>query len=168
MDDWDLKDELPNTDFEYHKADLSDSSWTELVAGKVMQVVSALEVLEHMIDTVKFVNDCSKITAHGGYLAITTPNINSLRNRIMVPLGKYPAGMEYTNVIHHVRLFNVNAVTELLEHCGYAVLAVSGVSFLPERYLKYDFIEKISKLLARLMPSLCNNLIIIARKSDAA
>ena len=66
------------------------------------QFISALEVLEHMVDTDAFLKDCNEHLQSNGYLVLSTPNINSLRNRLTVPLGKYPAGLEYRNVIHHV------------------------------------------------------------------
>jgi len=166
MDDWDLKKDMPFTEFDYYKADLADSSWTNLIGTESVNVISALEVIEHMIDTEKFLADCRGRLSGKGFLILSTPNINCLRNRLLVPLGKYPAYMEYTNIIHHVRLFNVSVLKDLLQKNGYEVKKVSAVSFLPETLLKYSFFEKISKALARMLPGLCGNLIVIARKTD--
>lgn len=166
IDDWDLKSELPFTDCEYHKADLSDSNWTNLIEEGSIDVISALEVIEHMIDTVKFVNDCRTRLVDNGYLVLSTPNINSLRNRLLVPLGKYPAYLEYRNIIHHVRLFNVKKIVDLLEQNGYRVKKVCGVSFLPEKLLRYELCEKISKWLSKQLPSLCGQIIVIAQKAN--
>ena len=166
MDDWDLKKDMPFTDFGYHKVDLADSSWTNFIGVKSVNVISALEVIEHIIDTEKFLGDCKGRLADKGLLLLSTPNINCLRNRILVPLGKYPAFMEYTNIIHHVRLFNVRVLKNLLEKSGFKVKRVTAVSFLPEALLKYSFFEKISRVLAGLLPTLCGNLIVIAQKAD--
>lgn len=165
IDDWDLKKELPFTDFSYYKADLSDSNWTKLIEKESINVISALDVIEHMIDTVTFLQDCRTCLVEKGYLVLSTPNINSLRNRLLVPLGKYPAYLEYQNIIHHVRLFNVTKLSELLDQNGYHISEVSGVSFLPEILLRYNLLEKISKQLSRKFPSLCGQIIVIAQKT---
>lgn len=163
MDDWELKTELPDTDFIYFKGDLADSNWTNNFKNN-LDFISALEVIEHMIDTEKFLRNCNSRLSKNGYLVISTPNINSLRNRILVPFGVYPAYLEYKNVIHHVRMFNKPKLVELLEQNGFKVLKASGVSFLPEKLLKYSLFEKISKQLSKWFPTLCGNLIIVAYK----
>ena len=166
MDDWDLKAELPFTDFDYFKVDLANSDWTNLIAANSMNVVSALEVIEHMIDTERFLQNCKSRLVSNGYLVLSTPNISCLRNRILVPFGKYPAYMEYKNIIHHVRLFNVPVIKSLLEQNGFIVKKATAVSFWPEKFNRFPLIEKISKGLAKLFPNLCGNLIVIAQKAD--
>lgn len=164
MDDWNLKQDLGFTNFNYYKTDLANSEWVQLVGVNKTNVISALEVLEHMIDTESFLQACSSCLIEKGYLVISTPNINCLRNRLIVPFGKYPVYLEYKNIIHHVRLFNVETLSLLLKENGFIVKKITGVKFLPERILKYSFFEKISKVLARFFPSLCGNLIVVAQK----
>ncbi len=163
-DDWDLKAALPATAFDYFASNLAEKEWPKQLKGRDVRVVSATEVIEHMIDTDQFLRSISSVfSEQHGYLVLTTPNINSLRNRIMVPFGVYPASMEYRNIIHHVRLFNVGAITDLLKSNGYEVLHCIGVSFFPERFLKINFLRVISEKLANLFPSFCGNIIVIAR-----
>ena len=121
--------------------------------------ISALEVLEHMVDTDAFLSECRNHLEDNGYLIISTPNINSLRNRVQIPFGVYPAGMEYRNVIHHVRLYNVRALKSHLKEHGFEVVAMAGVNFLPARFLRYGLVRKIDARLANLFPSLCGNII---------
>ncbi len=52
--------------------------------------ISTMEVIEHMIDTDSCLEDCYNLLNDGGKLILITPNINSLRNRLYVPLGYYP------------------------------------------------------------------------------
>ena len=126
--------------------------------------VSALEILEHMIDTDAFLEECRKHMNDEGYLIISTPNINSLRNRIQVPFGAYPAGLEYRNKIHHVRLYNVPALISHLKEHGFELVALTGASFLPARWLRHKLVRMIDTRLSDLFPALCGNIIGIFRR----
>ena len=165
MDDWELKDAMPFVDINYYPVDLASKSWPELAKNDTVKFISALEVIEHMIDTDKFVTNCEEILTTDGYIVFSTPNINSLRNRIMVPFGSYPAYLEYRNVIHHVRLFNSKILVRFLASHGFEVKKCIGVSFLPEWLLKYSLFKSISEKLADWLPSFCGNLIVIAKKA---
>jgi 2-polyprenyl-3-methyl-5-hydroxy-6-metoxy-1,4-benzoquinol methylase len=123
--------------------------------------ISALEVLEHMIDTDAFLKECYSHLETNGYLIISTPNINSLRNRVQVPLGVYPAGMEFRTLVHHVRLYNVPTLKSHLKEHGFELVAMTGVNFLPAKLLRYELVRRIDAQLAHLFPSLCGNIIAI-------
>ena len=164
MDDWKLKDYMPFVKFDYHPVDLASAEWPVLVAKDGIKYISALEVIEHMIDTDQFVEKCKNILSDDGYIVISTPNINSLRNRIMVPFGVYPAYLEYRNVIHHVRLFNPKILIRFLHSHGFQTVRCIGVSFLPEKLLRYSVFRSISEKLANWLPSLCGNIIVVAKK----
>ncbi len=164
IDDWNLKAALPATEFNYFASNLAEKEWPVQLVGQNVRVVSATEVIEHMIDTDQFLRSIASTFLNGqNYLVLTTPNINSLRNRVLVPFGVYPASMEYRNIIHHVRLFNVSAIHELLKSNGYEVLHCIGVSFFPERFLKINFLRIISEKLANIFPAFCGNIIVIAK-----
>src|SRR5262245_31727970 len=102
-DDWDpsLKSSA-DSDWNYCHADLEKC----IPPGEPMDVISALEVLEHITDTDRFLSSIYDRLVPGGWVLISTPNISSLRNRVTVPLGAYPTGLEFRNIIHHVRLYN--------------------------------------------------------------
>ena len=158
FDDWEPGLRTHEAGWRYFKADLDK----ELPWNEPADVISALEVLEHMIDTDGFLQRTYDALKPNGWLLISTPNINCLRNRITVPLGSYPAGMEYRNIVHHVRLYNVATLkAHLCEH-GFQDVSVTGVSFLP---LSSSLgTGRLSEWLADLFPSLCNNLLVVARK----
>jgi 2-polyprenyl-3-methyl-5-hydroxy-6-metoxy-1,4-benzoquinol methylase len=126
--------------------------------------VSALEVLEHIIDTDAFLTGCRDQLEPGGHLVLSTPNINSLRNRIAVPFGAYPAGLEHRNVIHHVRLYNVGLIREQLEEHGFRVRWVRGVSFFPQRMLGSPVSADLDRAAANRAPQMCGNFIVLAQK----
>ena len=161
FDGWDAADKTPGPDdiWDYRTVDLDhELPWPDKV-----RYISALEVLEHMIDTDGFLKRAFDALQPGGWLMISTPNINSLRNRIMVPLGVYPAGLEYRTVVHHVRLYNVPTLREHLRATGFARIEMRGVACLPLRSSLGR--GGLSTWLADSFPSLCGSVIAVAQKA---
>jgi 2-polyprenyl-3-methyl-5-hydroxy-6-metoxy-1,4-benzoquinol methylase len=158
-DDWkpELKSE-GDSGWQYLQADFEQS----IPDCGPVDIVSALEVLEHVTDTDKFLKQIHALLKPGGWVLISTPNINSLRNRITVPFGIYPTGLEFRNVIHHVRLYNPAVLRQQLNEIGYHNIAVWGVSFLP--FSLNLGTSRMSQALANQFPSLCNNFLVVARK----
>jgi len=159
FDDWATSQKGPHDGgWDYVQSNLD----RELPWSGVADFVSALEVLEHMIDTDGFLARIHARLKPGGYVLISTPNINSLRNRATCLLGIYPAGLEYRTVVHHVRLYNVGVLRRHLEDIGFCDIAVGGVSFLP---LSHGIgTSALSRRLADAFPQLCNNIVAVARK----
>ncbi len=129
--------------------------------------ISALEVLEHMVDTDAFLDECRDHLEENGYLVVSTPNINSLRNRIQVPLGVYPAGMEYRTVNHHVRLYNIHVLKSHFAEHGFELVGLSGVSVLPQRFLRYSAARTIDPWLCDRFPHLAGSIIALFKASPA-
>ncbi len=160
VDDWppELKGATDHA-WNYLQADLEKG----LPPTEPIDVISALEVIEHVTDTDRFLEETMARLKPGGWLLLSTPNINSLRNRITVPLGVYPTGLEYRNQIHHVRLYNPACLARHLASKGFREIRMRGVSFLPMRVSAAGR-SWISVRLANLLPQLCNNFIAVARK----
>jgi 2-polyprenyl-3-methyl-5-hydroxy-6-metoxy-1,4-benzoquinol methylase len=161
-DDWDPRLKTAGTDdaWDYFQADLN----RELPWSGRASFISALEVIEHVVDTDGFLKRALAVLEPGGWIVISTPNINSLRNRIAVPLGRYPVGPEHRTVIHHVRIYNVEKLREQLLSTGFADVSLRGVSFFPMSSGLGR--SGPSTRLADAFPSFCSNLIAIARKPN--
>jgi 2-polyprenyl-3-methyl-5-hydroxy-6-metoxy-1,4-benzoquinol methylase len=144
---------------------------TDLESGlpdsEPMDVISALEVLEHITDTDHFLSNVHERLKPGGWLLLSTPNINCLRNRMTVPFGAYPTGLEYRNIIHHVRLYNPHVLRAHLASTGLSEIRIRGVSFLPMRFPVLGR-SGLSRVLADMFPQLCNNFIAVARKATGS
>lgn len=148
------------TKWKYQKSDLGES----LGFKGPFEVISALEVIEHIIDTDRFLISIHKTLKAEGYLLISTPNINNLRNRVRVPFGMYPIGIEYKNVIHHVRLYNVACLISHLKEHGFVIRKIFGVQMLPRRFTHTKFLRILSESLADRFPQFCPNILCIAQK----
>lgn len=150
-----------NDGWQYHQIDAS----TGLPFLKVFDVISALELIEHIVDTDKFLEDVRNHLREGGIFCITTPNINMLHNRIRVPFGMYPFGLEYRTIIHHVRLYNCATIRAHLITHGFDVLAIAGVQMLPRNWItRHPAFRMFSEWLSDVVPGLAPNLVVIARK----
>ena len=131
------------------------------------EIIFALEIIEHMIDTDSFLEKCKKISEYNSYIIFSTPNIASLKNRLKLLFGKYPDNMEYRNIIHHVRMYTVPTIKLHLDLHNYEVIKCIGVSFLPMKLHKITLLRKLSNFLANRLPSLCSNIILVTKiKSD--
>lgn len=162
VDDWseNLKG-AADAGWDYRQADLEK----EIPLTERVDVISALEVLEHIVDTDGFLKRVYDALKPHGWVLITTPNITSLRNRLTVPFGAYPTGLEYRNVIHHVRLYNPAALRQQLHETGFCDVCMIGVSFLP---LSSGFgRSSVSIAAANRLPQLCNNFVAVARKPNS-
>jgi 2-polyprenyl-3-methyl-5-hydroxy-6-metoxy-1,4-benzoquinol methylase len=150
-----------NSRWSYRQIDVAlEADW-----GGTFDVISALEVIEHMVDTDQFLDRVRAHLVDNVLFVVTTPNINNLRNRLFVPLGRYPVGLEYRNIIHHVRLYNIEALRSQFAARGFVVLGIQGVQMLPQRWLiRSAPLRWWSERLADAMPQLAANLIVIARK----
>lgn len=158
-----MLDEYPEIDMKFINTNLMND-FTPLITDKV-DTVFALEVIEHMIDTDVFLDRIHTCLKEKGLLVISTPNINNLRNRVLVPLGKYPSALEYRNIIHHVRLYNIAAIRSQLTEHGFVVKKIFGVGFFPYRGPMGNKVYRwLSERLGDIFPSLCANMIVIARK----
>jgi 2-polyprenyl-3-methyl-5-hydroxy-6-metoxy-1,4-benzoquinol methylase len=55
----------------------------ESLPSKTFDVITAFDVVEHLIDPAKFVNEANRLLKNDGLLIITTPDFNSLARRIL-------------------------------------------------------------------------------------
>jgi methionine biosynthesis protein MetW len=127
-------------------------------------VVHAGEVLEHLYDTKQFFSECRRVLKPGGMLLFTTPNLNSLENRLRVVIGGYLSMTGAYPEDHfgsHVRVFNVSKVRELCLQTGFELSDVRGV-FTLERRARW--IDAPLTVAARVAPTLSKLLIFKAEK----
>lgn len=152
-----------DTIWRYYQQDLNHTKSLPF-PDATFSAITALEILEHIIDTDFFLKELIRVLKPGGYLFLSTPNINMLKNRFRVPLGLYPYGIEWHTVIHHVRLYNLATLRGHLEQTGFRVQRQRGTHLLPQRLLGSRTLLWLSNVLSRWFPQLASNLVIECEK----
>ncbi len=148
------------------KYDLSKGKWP--YKDNYFDLVVAGDILEHIYDTETFVRECWRILKKGGQLIVSTPNINSYQNRILVFFGCMPLWVDYApnlrsydnyKVSGHVRVFNKKTLIKLLTHYKFKIEKVKGSYYLIDKSLlpeKYKWLVPVAnwfeKFMARITP----------------
>lgn len=95
------------------------------------------DLLEHLYDTEKLLENISEVLKPNGYLIISVPNIASWYNRGFLLLGFMPTWIEsslrtYTGNpviregVGHIHAFTKGSLTELLRLKGFSIEKISG------------------------------------------
>lgn len=144
--------------------------------------VIAHEVIEHLIDPDRFLEECQRVLKKGSYLIITTPNLTAWYHRLLFLLGYPPLFSELSTrdrkvgigilkhiikneqPVGHIRIFTAAALKDMLEHYGFEVVKIKGAP-IPFSFPKlidwiYDFFDRIFSF----FPSLSSNLMLVARE----
>ena len=105
--------------------------------------VFAGEVIEHLVNPDHFLQEVQRALADGGVLVITTPNLSSWLNRVLLLCGWQPFETG-TSILYevgrprflrlgegggmggHLRLYTLRALTELLQAHAFEVLDVAA------------------------------------------
>ena len=111
---------------------IKDSDLEE--TGKLYDLVTSFEVIEHINDVSNFINKLNKKIQNGGHLLVMTDNFFS---KIVNSWGiNFPKWIPHSHVTH----FGPNSLIKLLESNGFKIIKFG--SYTPwELYLKF-FIEK--------------------------
>lgn len=155
-------------DFEKSMA-LKNSSFDIIYAG---------EVIEHLYNPDSFLEQMNKALKKNSYLIITTPNLCSWYNRMLMPLGIQPMFLEPSTKsklvgagilkrfkigeqpVGHIRIFTLEALKDLLKMNGFGIIDVKGAIYdegLPKKLWAID-------RLFNTFPKLASHLVILAMK----
>jgi 2-polyprenyl-3-methyl-5-hydroxy-6-metoxy-1,4-benzoquinol methylase len=141
-------------------------------ARNSFEAITAMEILEHIVDTTYFLSECRRVLKPGGHLYLSTPNLASVSNRIRLVFGKYPSWMDYRleNTVGHVRNYTLPILKQHLAEIGFHVEQARGTIFLLPLMDRLRFFEpERSRLLGWIgshWPSMSIHLIITATKID--
>jgi SAM-dependent methyltransferase len=132
------------------------------------------EVIEHVPDPDYLLEEIWRALKPSGKVIVTTPNLASWANRVLLPLGIQPLFTETSSrkklgrrfkflgqgsdVEGHLKIFTLPALKELIVACGFKIDGVWGVPFFfPFPLSKFDeFLTNV--------PSLSSGLFVLAEK----
>lgn len=105
-------------------------------------LVYAGEILEHLYFPDNFLKEVNRVLKKSGKFVLTTPNIASWYNRILLLIGLEPVNLEtsnelvlgrkfrflgeYQQPVGHIRIFNKDALKKLLCITGFKLERISG------------------------------------------
>jgi SAM-dependent methyltransferase len=159
----DLNENLPFSDYQF-------------------DVVISNQLLEHLIDVDKFLDEVYRILKPSGYAVISTPNLSSWDDIFALLLGYRPFSIDYSRVklignplspshhtdksnlvvngifVGHNKIFTYKALEEIFVIHGFKIEKILGAGYIPF-YLKF-----LMKILSRLDSRHSKNLIIKVRK----
>ena len=136
-------------------------------------LVTAFEVIEHLRNPDNMLKEVHRVLRPNGLFIISTPNLGSWLNRIILLLGYQPTYSEVSTEIlighifdtneslpdHHLRLFTLRSLNGLLHYHGYTCWKVKGSGSKNQKKI----IQQFDKLFNS-FPSLSRILIVGARK----
>lgn len=137
-----------------------EGDWAKRINEK-FDVAFAGEIIEHIFDTDKFLQNIRKVLKKNGSLIITTPNLASLGKRLFLLVGENP-GIETTarkRDVGHIRYFTFATLTNLLIENNFRIETTESTAV---NFNKNNTLY--SAALATLFPTFGSHLIVKARK----
>ncbi len=165
----DVFDDVPEGPFDYVRGDVTK---TLPLPDAAFEVVVAGEIIEHVPNPDDLVREIRRVLVPGGTLVISTPNLVSWANRILVPFGIQPLGTETSSEVAlgrrlrvlgqgnqvqgHLKVFTQRALGELLERYGFTLAQRLGVpAFFPPP------VDRLDRLFSRRV-SLASGVVFVA------
>lgn len=122
-------------------------------AGERFDLVTFLDVLEHMLDPQRALRACERLLTPDGRIVACIPSIQYWPVVRELLRGRWDYTDEGTLDRTHVRFFTRATMVEMFEECGYVVESCAGVGnwtrrwrsdpFPPRRWLKYKLAQAI-------------------------
>lgn len=139
-------------------------------------VITAAEIIEHLVNPDHFLKETRRVLKGGGYLVITTPNLAAWFNRLIFLFGYQPFFLEPSTVdktiglkftkhltphrkpVGHIRCFTLKALEDILELHRYKIILVKG----NVGYYLPKFMKPLDTFFS-FLPTLATDLTIVAR-----
>jgi SAM-dependent methyltransferase len=150
-----------------------DARYCDLALGTIpfgdqsFDLIFAGEVIEHLVDTDKFLSELRRCVRVGGWVLITTPNLASFENRLRIALGIYPIWVNYNLAgSGHVRAYTPRILKKQLEDHGFRLVLQRGnwVPFIPQHYID-DIKLPFLAITGDIFPNLAMDVIMLAQRA---
>jgi len=120
---------------------------SKTTGNEKFDIIIASEIIEHIDETDRFVEEIKKVVKRDGYIYLTTPNLAAWHCRLMLLFGFQPLPTEVSNIsasfgkgiigkkyysagsIHHIRIFTYIALREFLQYHGFYIIKAIGSGY---------------------------------------
>jgi len=123
-------------------------------------VIIAGELIEHSINDLEFINKVYNLLKKEGYFIFTTPNLVSLKNRIIMLFGYEP---RYAVASFHYHVYTKDLLTSLIKESNFSKFEIRG-NFIIYSKNRERFMGSVFEKMADKLPSLSEHFIVIAKK----
>lgn len=103
---------------------------TAAVDGETFDLVTSMEVVEHVSDPAAFIRGLAHALAPGGLMVLSTPNRTALSRLAMITIGE-GTGQIPRGTHDWDRFLRPEELTRIMEDAGLRVLDVRGMAFSP-------------------------------------
>ena len=143
-------------------------------------VVTALEVIEHLFDPDHFLEEVYRVLKPNGVFVLSTPNLAAIHNRIALLFGYQPfpmgvsARMNIGRVyepnsdqsLDHIRVLTLRSLRQLLKLHNFRVVEFKGsCAQLPENMIFRKFFKAIDKTFTA-FPNLSYRVVVVCQKKE--
>lgn len=118
----------------------------ESMAGERFDLVTSMEVIEHVVDPGAFMAGLAAALGEGGLLILSTPNRTLMSRLAIVTLGE-GLGMVPRGTHDWSRFLTPEELSKLVEGAGLAVADVMGMAFSPARGFHLSDVKTLDYLL---------------------
>lgn len=137
-------------------------------------LVFAGEIIEHVVDTDRMLEEIARVLRPGGHLLLTTPNLLAWYNRMLCLAGVTPMYVEHSYrasygpnwslrrqvspAVGHLRIFTYTALRMVLAQNGFEVKWIRGAARIP-----VPGVWAVDRVVSRVRPRMAGQLIVLAR-----
>lgn len=122
--------------------------------------IIANQILEHTKEIFWINHEIFRSLKIGGYLFLGVPNVLSLHNRVLMPLGYHPT--QYKSISAHLRTFSKKDVFNFYKNVGKNFCQIQG--FWGSQF--YPFPQPLARLFSKIFPNLSFSIFFLIQKNN--
>lgn len=128
--------------------------------NNLFDIVFAGEVIEHTTNDDKFLQEINRVLKPGGLIVLTTPNLVSFGNRLLILFGKLP---RFAYAEFHYRIYNQELIKKKIRNTGFKITKIESSYVLVSTFFN-KFFGLLGESLGTFLPGSGEHFIIYARK----